>query len=529
MFVSGVVVLSFPLKNVTRIASHLQRASRLVERVLYVKFERSSAIATNLKPSVENNCSSSSVENVSKQDLLRLVPDVYRIASTEVPSIDVRVLINPRLQLAFKPEVLFTDFDKIEQEFWLKYATSRFSVNLNKVEFFDCADENNKHNETASLPPSDTQIFNNVCLGGTFDDLHNGHKVLLNEALLRCNNSFTVGVTDESMIKKKSLWELIAPVEQRINDLRDYLQDIDCSLKLTIVPISDPFGPAIEDENLDCLIVSEETVPGGKKINEIRQNKNMSSVHLFIVNLVKDKHHQSSLEEDKISSSSLRLRKLGTLLRKPEIRPNLPNRPYLIGITGGIASGKTHLCEKMKSLGAGIINCDLLAHKTYSNVDAPAYKQIVDTFGKSILNNESVIDRRKLGEIVFSDPAKLNLLNSIVWPATAALVEEEISRLKKECDIIVLEAAVLLEAHWEYKVHEVWVSIIPEEEAVTRLKSRNLLTDAEARKRISSQLSNIERVKRAHVVFCSLWDYNFTESQVDKAWNLLRSRLPKTN
>ncbi|RWS07472.1 hypothetical protein B4U79_04469, partial [Dinothrombium tinctorium] len=132
--------------------------------------------------------------------------------------------------------------------------------------------------------------------------------------------------------------------------------------------------------------------------------------------------------------------------------------------------------------------------------------------------------RKKLGSIVFSSQEKLRLLNSIVWPATEKKLELKIDEMKEKYEIIVVEAALLLDANWEYKVHEVWASIIHEEEALLRIQERNF-TENEAKKRIRSQISNLERVKRANIIFCSLWDHKFTESQVKKAWYELLRRL----
>ena len=97
-----------------------------------------------------------------------------------------------------------------------------------------------------------------------------GHKVLLEEALKRCSRKMTIGVTDESMTKKKVLHELIQPCEIRMHELKRYLQDRDPKLDYKIVPISDPFGPSIVDKDIQAIIGSEETEAGCRMVNEKR-------------------------------------------------------------------------------------------------------------------------------------------------------------------------------------------------------------------------------------------------------------------
>lgn len=366
-------------------------------------------------------------------------------------------------------------------------------------------------------------FHDHICLGGTFDHLHNGHKVLLSEALIRTRKSMTIGITNVNMVQKKVLWELIQPLEKRMDDVRSFLTDVCDSIEYKTVGITDPFGPAIVDPELSCIVVSQETLKGGEKINTIRKEKNMNELEIVCFDMVKDEAHESQHEEDKISSSSLRMRKLGTLIREPPIRNNLPRRPYRIGLIGGICSGKSTICKHLSDLDIFTINADVLAHQTYSNPNAIAYSKLIEAFGTEIVNStDQSIDRRKLGAIVFSDKTKLNLLNSIIWPATRELIEQRTSEVSEQHDIVVVEAALLLEAGWEDQFHQIWTSIIPVDEAVRRLKVRNNLTEEEARQRISNQMSNQERVERANVVISSQWEREFTNKQVEKAVEMLR-------
>lgn len=94
------------------------------------------------------------------------------------------------------------------------------------------------------------RTYPHVVMGGTFDRLHVGHKILLSAAVLRSEKSLTIGVTDGEMIHTKKLWELIEPCETRIRKLREFLQDIEPRLDYRIVPIQDPYGPTAYDPNL---------------------------------------------------------------------------------------------------------------------------------------------------------------------------------------------------------------------------------------------------------------------------------------
>lgn len=371
-------------------------------------------------------------------------------------------------------------------------------------------------------------MFKKVCLGGTFDGIHSGHKLLLGEALKLCENRLVVGVTDIKLIKSKILWELIAPVDDRIKTVRDYLVSMNSKLDYNIVPINDIYGPTIEERDLECIVVSEETVGGAKKVNEARAEKGWPELKIHIVNLVQENNAALSdsmnrLNEKKVSSSLMRLDKLGTILRKPSINPDIPDRPYLIGLTGGVASGKTAIGNYLQTLGFGYISYDLMGHKAYASKESAAYLKIRDYFGDSILDEQSgLIDRGKLGKIVFNDQEKLNKLNAIVWPVIYQLVDEELSKIKDKFEVVVLESALLVETKQTKRVHQVWTTMVPPEEAVRRQIKDRGLSKEEAEKRVASQVDNLTRVRASNAVFCSLWEPEFTQKQVQKCVDELR-------
>ncbi|XP_058834255.1 bifunctional coenzyme A synthase [Topomyia yanbarensis] len=370
-----------------------------------------------------------------------------------------------------------------------------------------------------------TQTYKNVVLGGTFDRLHVGHKVLLTQAVLLAEERLIVGVTDENMTKSKKLWELIMPVEKRIAEVREFLEEIDSTLKYEIVPISDPFGPTATDPNMDMIVVSTETARGGAKVNELRLKNGLNQLQVYVIDLL-DEELTIDDKEDKISSSNRRMDLLGTRLKQRTPKPHLSPKPYIIGLVGGVAAGKSKMTERFQKLGAGVIDCDKIAHELYEPGE-DCYQAVLNNFGVGILNEDKTINRKALGEIVFSDPDKLDLLNAILWDAILERAKERIAFLhgKQHKQIIIMEAAVLLKAGWQTACHEIWSCIIPKEEAVKRLFERNGLNEEEALKRIQAQISNTELVRQSDVVFCTAWSQEYSQMQAEKIWATLQEEL----
>jgi dephospho-CoA kinase len=178
-------------------------------------------------------------------------------------------------------------------------------------------------------------------------------------------------------------------------------------------------------------------------------------------------------------------------------------RLFIHGLTGGIATGKTHACSVLQSLGATILNADLLAHQCYLP-HTPANQELRQAFGSSIFTSDGNIDRAKLGKLVFSEKEELRKLNGIMFSAIERRTKEELVRLEKEGrKWVVVEAAVLFEAGWEGWMDEVWSMMVDPAIAKKRLMERNGFTAAEAESRIKAQMSNEERGRRARVVLDS--------------------------
>jgi len=360
------------------------------------------------------------------------------------------------------------------------------------------------------------KLYNHVVLGGTFDRLHQGHKILLSAALLRCDTRVTVGVTSPCLLKKKLLPELIQPVEQRVESVKNFISEVRPELEQNVTVITDPFGPAIVLPEIQCIVASQETEAGCISINDKRREADLKELDIHLIDLAQDNYKQSSVEEDKISSSSGRIRLLGSRL-SPALREWDKSGPYIIGLTGGSASGKSSVGKKMEKLGWGIVDCDKLGHMAYTPGQA-AYNKVVGEFGQQIVSADGSINRQALGAIVFSDKSKLSALNNIVWPEIARMAMDKAEDLWKEgCKVVVLDAAVLLEAGWQSNCHEVWVCLVPRQEAIKRIMERDKKTEEEAVRRLDNQMSNASRVEQASTVICTLWSPDITQSQVEAA------------
>lgn len=184
------------------------------------------------------------------------------------------------------------------------------------------------------------------------------------------------------------------------------------------------------------------------------------------------------------------------------------------------------MTSRLAAFGAKVIDCDKLAHQLYEP-GAVCYDAIVGHFGPTVVGVTGAIDRQVLGQIVFGDKSKLVELNNIIWPKLLDVVKLKIHEAheKEGFQVVVIEAAILLQAGWERDCHEVWSMIIPREEAIKRIIERNGLTEEAARQRIESQMDNETIVKHSNVVFSSLWSYEFTQKQAERAWDELQVHI----
>ena len=193
----------------------------------------------------------------------------------------------------------------------------------------------------------------------------------------------------------------------------------------------------------------------------------------------------------------------------------------VICITGGLASGKSTAALYLEEQGAEIIDADKLGHRAYDS-GTQAYYDVIATFGEDLRAEDGSIDRRVLGKKVFGDPAQLKKLTDIVWPEIRRLAQNEIDANDSDT-IMVLEAAVLLEAGWQDIGDEIWVVTVDPEIAIIRCMSRDGLEKEAIQSRLDAQLSNDERVVQADVVIVNNGSEEELFEQLDEQWHRLMS------
>ena len=192
---------------------------------------------------------------------------------------------------------------------------------------------------------------------------------------------------------------------------------------------------------------------------------------------------------------------------------------FVIGLTGGIGTGKTYVSSLLKDSGAAIVNADLLGHEVYAP-QSEGWQAVVDTFGEQIVAENGEIDRRALGGIVFSDGNALLQLNAIMHPRIYSLTEQRLNALAERGEnTAVLEAALLIEAKWTPLVDEVWVTVSPVTDIITRLQERNNMDEDTARSRINSQMPQSERVQHADVVLENAGSLEELSAKIQDLWN----------
>ena len=199
---------------------------------------------------------------------------------------------------------------------------------------------------------------------------------------------------------------------------------------------------------------------------------------------------------------------------------------FVIGLTGGIASGKSTVSGVLKLLGAEIIDVDSIAielEKPHSQV----WQEIVDRFGKNILAEDGSLNRRALGQIVFNNPADLNALNKIVHPRVIKRCLELIRELEglHKTQVVVLDSALLIEAKLTELVNEVWVVSIPAELQLVRLMKRNNFSREEGIARVNSQMPMLDKLRYAHKVIDNSGTTEETKAQVESLWQELQHRI----
>lgn len=197
----------------------------------------------------------------------------------------------------------------------------------------------------------------------------------------------------------------------------------------------------------------------------------------------------------------------------------------LIGLTGGIAAGKSVVASRLAELGATVVDADVLAREVVEP-GAPALERIEAEFGPSVIAPGGTLDRAALGAIIFTDPEQRTLLNAITHPAVGELAERRIAAaFASDPDaIVVYDVPLLAEGGLHDRFDVVVVVHADTERRIRRMVEHRGLSEQEARHRVNSQASDTERLAIADVVIDANGSLEQTLEQTDRLWRSLRER-----
>jgi dephospho-CoA kinase len=191
---------------------------------------------------------------------------------------------------------------------------------------------------------------------------------------------------------------------------------------------------------------------------------------------------------------------------------------YLVGLTGGIASGKSYVASLLSELGASTVDADQVAREVVVR-GSPGLVQVVGAFGYEILLPSGELDRAKLGNIVFADPNKRLELEGILHPLikrrTTQLIGDQVS------DVVVYAVPLLVEANVDYPFDAIITVEAGIENQISRLIQSRSMTESDARARIQAQTSAVDREARADFIIDSSGSKEQTKQQVELVWQKL--------
>lgn len=200
-----------------------------------------------------------------------------------------------------------------------------------------------------------------------------------------------------------------------------------------------------------------------------------------------------------------------------------------VGLTGSIATGKSTVSRMLSDLGAVIIDADKIAFDAVLK-DRPAWKKIVDCFGEGILLDNGEVDRKALGDIIFNDPHKKQMLNSIVHPEVFLEMDRRISDAeRKPGTVIILDVPLLIETGMQKGMSDVVLVYADEGTQLERLMARDGIDMASAMAKIRSQMPVDEKRKYATIVIDNSRSVDETYAQTLKVFELLKNRLAEVD
>ncbi|HWJ02496.1 MAG TPA: dephospho-CoA kinase [Verrucomicrobiae bacterium] len=199
---------------------------------------------------------------------------------------------------------------------------------------------------------------------------------------------------------------------------------------------------------------------------------------------------------------------------------------FVVGLTGGIASGKSTVSGILRKLGAAIIDADLIV-KELQAPHTKVWQEIVAAFGREILAPDGNLDRKALGDLIFNNSQARDLLNKIVHPRVLERSNKSIMELAADgrTKACVLDVPLLIESGMTAMVDEVWLVCVPEEIQLERLMLRNNLSQAEARARLDSQMPLRDKLPFARKVIDNSGTVEQTRCIVTQAWRELLHRV----
>lgn len=203
-----------------------------------------------------------------------------------------------------------------------------------------------------------------------------------------------------------------------------------------------------------------------------------------------------------------------------------PRRFLLVGLTGGIATGKSTVSEILRQLGCEIIDADRLARDVVEP-EQPAWKQIVAEFGGGVVTAEGALDRKKLGAIVFADPERRKRLEAITHPAIRARFQARLDELAAQgfAGIVVFDAPVMIESGNYKNMDRLVVVVTDDATQAARLQERDGTDEAQGRRKIASQMPLAEKAKLADYVIDNSGDREATAAEVRRVFAALMADL----
>lgn len=198
--------------------------------------------------------------------------------------------------------------------------------------------------------------------------------------------------------------------------------------------------------------------------------------------------------------------------------------PYIIGLTGNIACGKSTVLRWLRQLGADTIDADEVAHQVMEPGGA-VYRQVESAFGPGVIDASSRIDRQRLAQIVFSQPEMLARLERIVHPAVKATIDRMVE--ESNARVVVIDAIKLLESNISVRCDSIWVVTCDPEQQLERLTRGRGMRSDEAELRIKAQPPQAAKIERADLVIDNSGPVEATRLQVEGAWGRLMAKLDK--